>query len=532
MRRSGRTDGATLTKIALARAVRTQEGTEQTRILGLIRPFLADANPNVAEAAILALGVVGHFTAAAPLVELLEDTEVGRRLIGRGEVPYRSRAFAAYALGLTGARTSNEDVRRYAVHNLAAAVRDDQGRWKDLGVACVLGIGMIPLTDRNEDPAESDGTLPPSASRVGQLRFLQGLFENTFEDKLTRAHAADAVGRLFTSLSAPRREHLKPWIAAPFLAAIGRGGEGTRETLESAVVALGSIGDDDEDPTDRAIRKALIRLEDLHRDREARNLALLSLARTAARPGIGESPGGGLATVQRQLRTQFTHGQTAVRPWAVLSMGVLARGLAVRGIDPPSGFAEVMRAALLSTDSPGESGAYCIAAGLLGDPRTADHIRRHLVKTKNDAVRIYAAMGLALLPAPASAEDIDKLLVEASHRPALVESLAVAKALLDDREAVHEIAEHLANAQSLDGKKAFLYALGRIGDVRAIDPLATMVARPTVPAEVRAAAITALGMVVEPEILPWPSIVATGVNVFAPTETLLSGEETGILDRR
>ncbi|MEW6072912.1 MAG: hypothetical protein AB1726_10030 [Planctomycetota bacterium] len=519
--------------LALARAARNLPDEERIRLAGLILPHLRDANFDVAEAAVLGLGILGHFTAAAPLAEILGDTPAGRELVGGGEVPYRTRAFAAYALGLLGAREGNEDVRRFAVHHLARATREDRGRWKDLEVASVLALGMVPLADEGEELGEA-GVLAPaaSASRVGELCFLLEVYENPAGDRLARAHAADALGRLFATLAPPRREHLKEAIAVPLLGAVRRGLDPEREILQSTVLALGSIGDDDEDPPDREIRRALLHIEEVHRDRDAASFALLSLARTTARAGIGKNPGGGLPAVRGQLITTLVRGESDQRPWAALAMGVLAHGLRARGADVPPEFAAAVRAALRTTSSPQETGAYCLAAGLLGDASAVELLERHLGKTRNEAVRSYAGLGLGLVPAPEMAGAVGEALVEAAHRPSLVEFLALAKALLDDRQAVHEIAALLDAAQSLDGKQAFLLALGRIGDVRSIDPLVAMIRRPTVPAEVRAGAIRSLGMVVEPEPIPWPAVAALGVNFRAPTETLFSDDEKSLLESR
>jgi HEAT repeat protein len=517
---------------ALARTVRSQDPAEQLRVLALIRPHLSDAGAEVSESATLALGVVGHFTTASLLTDLLLDTDAGRRAVGRGEVPYRTRAFAAYALGLLGLRAENEDVRRFAVHHLARSLEPEQGRWQDLQVASAIAIGMIPLTDRGEELIEAESVLPPSASRAGQIRFLLDIFEDDASDKLLRAHAAGAVGRLFASMSPPRREKLKAEVSASLLQAIGRGGDESREVLQSAVLSLGSIGDDDDDPADREIRRALMRVGDLHRDRDARNFALLSLGRIGAREGVGKSPGSGLAGVQRLLVTQLIRGPGIVRPWAALAMGVLAEGLAVRDLPPPPEFCSAVRSALRGNDSPQEAGAFCLAAGMLGDPGAVPLLLRHLQKTRNPIIRSDAAIGLALLPAREATDEIEQALEEAVHRPTLVESLAVAKALLGEQQAVHEIAAQLSSAQSMESKRATLIALGRIGDVRAIEPLAEAVRRPTLPSELRAAAICALGMVAEPDPLPWPTLFAMGTNFVAATETLYSSDERGVLNAR
>ena len=126
-----------------------------------ITTHLSSSNQEIAETAALALGVLGDPASAATLVDVLSDTERGRKLVGREQVPLRTRAFAAYSLGLLGREVRNPDVRRYVVHHLIAALSADATPSADVGVACVLALGIVPL----DVVVASAPDAPASASR-------------------------------------------------------------------------------------------------------------------------------------------------------------------------------------------------------------------------------------------------------------------------------------------------------------------------------------------------------------------------------
>ncbi|MCZ6596023.1 MAG: hypothetical protein O7B99_00125, partial [Planctomycetota bacterium] len=74
-------------------------------------------------------------------------------------------------------------------------------------------------------------------------------------------------------------------------------------------------------------------------------------------------------------------------------------------------------------------------------------------------------------------------------------------------------------------------ALGRIGDRRAVEPLADFIASRRGTKGARAAAIAALGQVAEPEPRPWKMPLASGLNWAAASATLYDPLGRDILDQ-
>jgi HEAT repeat protein len=133
------------------------EGANGSAVVDAIRPFLADANQELAESAALALGILADERSVFVLADLLSDTAAGRRARGANQVDLRTRAFAAFGLGLVGSRTQKEDVRRFYVSRLSAALVLDETASRDLAVACAICLGLVPLVIA---PRGASGAMP------------------------------------------------------------------------------------------------------------------------------------------------------------------------------------------------------------------------------------------------------------------------------------------------------------------------------------------------------------------------------------
>ena len=104
--------------------------------------------------------------------------------------------------------------------------------------------------------------------------------------------------------------------------------------LQSCALALGVIGDSDEDPTDKAIRAALMRVKDDLSDQQVRNFALIGLAQASGRPGHGAGdPIYGVNTKDKKensrtfLLGELGKGKSAVKPWSGIAIAVMEREL-------------------------------------------------------------------------------------------------------------------------------------------------------------------------------------------------------------
>ncbi|MEE8468055.1 MAG: HEAT repeat domain-containing protein, partial [Planctomycetota bacterium] len=165
--------------LALAKIGDPPAGPKQ--LSALFSGYLTHGNQEVHETAAIALGILGESDAAPLLQDLMLDTSAGRRAMGRGKVPVRTRAFAAYGLGLIGYRSDAQAVKRFVVHHLARAIALGEQPTRDLIVAAVISMGIVQLdslpphsaTDQTDEP-----TLRVSSSREGQIEFLLGLWDD------------------------------------------------------------------------------------------------------------------------------------------------------------------------------------------------------------------------------------------------------------------------------------------------------------------------------------------------------------------
>src|SRR5262245_11661580 len=101
--------------VALAKIGDRGDPAESARLEAAISRFLGDSNQEIRETAAVALGILGNPRSIPVLAHLAWNTEEGRKLAEGSEVDYRTRSFAAYGLGLIGARTGSEIDRQLVV---------------------------------------------------------------------------------------------------------------------------------------------------------------------------------------------------------------------------------------------------------------------------------------------------------------------------------------------------------------------------------------------------------------------------------
>lgn len=495
--------------LALAKIGDPPDGPLETA--ALLRPYLAHSNQEVHESAAIALGILAQPDAAPLLADLMMDTTAGRAVAGRKEIPQRTRAFAAYGLGLVGARADAEAVRRFAVHELArAAVADAPSR--DLAVAAIVSLGLVRLDGAGPHGGGGDGLPRVSASREGQLQFLLALWRGGDLDDRTRAHLPVPLTRLADGADASCKRALIEELAA----AVAPRSKEPAVVRHGALLALGRIADDDLDPEDRAARAALAGATE-GGDRLGRNLALLGLARAAARKGtgpVGEVP----AEVRARLLRHLSRGSTTERPWAALALGLLEHGNAATG-QPP---AEDARRALhdaFGGASPMEQGALAIALGLVRhEPAEGDLIQH--TTTGDENVRGYAATALGLMECARAAPTLADVVARSTYQPGVLREAAIALALLGDKSAVPLLVQRLDAAERMFEQVSLTSALGFIGDARSVAPLVAILRNESRSDTTRAFAAVALGMICDKESLPWNSAIAEDVLWWQAPPTL------------
>jgi HEAT repeat protein len=504
-----------------------------------IAPHLAHANQEVAETAAIALGILGDPGQVELLREVLEARVEALRERGlelRSAPSERTRAFAAYGLGLVGQRHDGP-VRERIVGVLGRWLRERRPSvaQDDLPVACVVALGLVPLPT---DPF----CLPPVAavprpermcSFEEQVQWLLCMLEDPHEDARVRAHVPVALARLFDSPQG-RRSVLRRRVGERIAARLSSASDEHVDVRHGCAIALGHLlTAGPEDAQGRALLRALE--GELH-DPALSCLAWISLARASCRPGFDAEPfealGAGPDGTRTFLIERLAAAGSAQRCYAALALGLVERGADEAGVERAERSLRALRSALEVAGSPDEIGAFATALGLARDRGASEGLRQALERTSEAQARGHVAVALGMVGDEGSTPRLRELVRSSRFQPALVRQAALALGLLGDKEVVPLLLGMLARAPSLSSQAALASALGLIGDARSLDGLMAMARERGQRTDLaRAFAAVALGMCADKEQLPWNSRLASDANFRAVTSTLHAPETgKGILD--
>ena len=520
-----------------------------------IKPFLADSNQEIKETAGLALGILASDDPAnlEILTALVNDkAEILRnnhKVQITERITDRSRAFAAYGLGLLGYKAKDE-TRKQIVDTLVKLVDGEARKMatRDLAVACISSVGLIALPVDEAamatplDPKKDPPKVTEIKSRFDQIVWLMGLFKDEQGlNFLVRAHVPQAVARLLSDLPADSAgaANLRNYAAAVFMEDVRKLSKAKNEVQASCAIALGQLGDADDQPLDVAIRKALMEAkEELASNVMAKHFAAIALAQCSSRPGTGANPMFAVDpknkdNSRKYLLETFSKAKGVYRPWVALALGVLERGVTDNNkgmlISPDT--ATVLRGALGEAKSPPEVGAYAIAMGIMRDSGGKEVLIEKLEKVGDDGAKGFLSIGLGLINDRESIERIQAIVKKSQYRPELLKSAAIALGMLGDKELVKELIAMLENATGLAPQAAISSALGFIGDKNSVDPLIAMLKDKQKTESARGFAAVALGIVADKEDLPWNAKISVNINYFANTASLTNpAQGTGILD--
>jgi len=499
-----------------------------------IFPFLARGNQEIAETAALSLGILGGEGSAPILAELLFDSERGQELVRSSRVPLRTRAFAAFGLGLVGHRTADAELRRVIAAHLIDVLEGPDHATHDLKAAAISALGIVPIEVRPNAPragrwGRSDASTPHVISRRTQIAYLLGWLDPREMRRQHRAwqvqaHAPAALARLLPG--AP--DAVKEPVVRALMAPLRPYSKAEAEIQQGCVIALGEIGDADLDETDAAIRE---RLEGAlgFGDARARRFALIALGQIGGRPGGGDAALAGAPDCSKVLLETLARGASGLRPWAALGVGILGRALIDVGDPSSTGLAESLLAAARGSRRPQEVGAYSLALGVQRHAQGGELLLEKLREFSGDEARGHISVALGLLRERKAIGPITELVRESEYRPELLSHAAVGLGLMGDKDVVGELIEMLRSARGTASQASCATALGIVGDVRSIDPLLEMLGEGALTETARAFAAVALGSVCEKEDLPWNAKLAVGANYLAATPTMV-GEGRGVLE--
>lgn len=499
-------------------------GQEQQIMVDIFKKFLSSNDQEVAETALLAFGILADQEGIPVLVDFFEDTDNARKLAGgKREIPHRSRTFAAYGLGLIGARSVDADVRNKVQGTLLKFLENDGSKraaQKDLRVATIVALGLV------EDPERK------------AVAALQKYFDdNRKKEEIICAHVPNAIARLLSKAPANERgAYVQQMIAE--LAEKGRSGD--KEMRASMAQAIGMLTRAD----DSFAKKAVEVIQDKIENELSKNnlLAYFGMIAIGQIAGSGE-PG---SDFEKFLLTkaQAAGGKVMTRAWAALSLGVEGFDQINRKVPvtPNPKVGETLVNMVQEIKDAEQLGAYAIAIGLLKYQPGAAQLTRLLGSVKSDEYRGYFATALGLMGEKESVKQIQELVKNSVRRPELLRECAIALGLLSDKSIVPNLLKIMSDKENktLAVQAAVATALGYVGDHRAVEtkdpkdltlPRMLRDANKELSAESRAFAAVALGLVCDKEDFPWNFKVSTDLNYTATVETLNDqGTQTGILN--
>ena len=433
--------------------------------LPLLQAALSDKHPQVVESAALGLGLLGRREAIPVLCHLLDDDSEGRRAVRRpAGVPYRTRGFAALALGLV------DDVS--VIPALLDAADPSRGEaHRDIAVCAVEAIGLLGSKASSAVATLEDHGRKPSVNEY------------------VRSQAVLALGKIGVSSSVPLLRRCLRDRSLP--------------VRVSATIALGRIPIEPGDlaPTASHLRHVVRKGSDLLQ----RNLACISLGRI----------GGPLAI--KTLKQVVAHESGSLRAFGALGLALHARA------KTDSSVVAMLRSGMSKARENSLRSALTIALGIVSDGASGEAIEQMVFGRGDDSLRAYGAVALGMLQRRDAAPALRKLLEgDAKRDPDFVRAIATSLGLLGDAEAVPILVRTLEEGTTEYVKSAAAVALGQIGDRRSVAPLAR-VALDTKRATdlTRAQAIVALGMIAESGSLPELSRLRADSNYRHAVEVIM-----------
>jgi len=502
-------DVATACLVALGKIGRDAPGLDLEQLLAA---QIARDDQEVRETAVLALGIAGRPAALAPLLALLRDDAAGRRLVARTEVGGRTRAFAAYALGLLGAR-SGELATRQQVHDaLWPLLQDRHLRDRDLRVAAISALGILCGGPQGERTAGKRLVWQTVEELLGFLALDLGA-----GDELVQAHAPIAIARLLGRGTSDLHQKCK----ARFTALLADRDRRGHWITQSAAIALGGLAVPAEaHAEDGAVAAALQQHWERGRDRLARYFGAIALGRI-----------GGAANRDWLLRTYAGCHKSTERPWVGLALGLGAAGAGRDGAGKADAVvADLLLADLKDSPSQDVQGALAVALGLTGHQAAVPAVLRLLGQNEgNERLAGHLCSALGLLGDRAAAPALLAVLERSARRPFLLLQAAQALGRLGDVEAAQRLVGGMQEAESTAVLAALAVAIGQIGDRRSIEPLVVMAGDAELTKIARSFVAAALGGVGDKDPLRWNLPFLRDGNHAAAVDTLTNGS-TGVLD--
>ncbi len=465
----------------------------------------ARAAPIVRESAAFAVGLLRRSDPEHRFEAALLDG-VRERLLGAiddRQVPVRTRAFAVLSLGMLGDQpyaTPYSKDGRLVVRALWQRLGRPYAR-RDVPMAILTALGQQP-------PAGV-----PDAVHEGLRRMVVGKSVHGRRwDGIERGHALTTALRL----GGPDRHALLQRVLC-------RARE-DREVRRAAFLAMGVVAEDLTAEERVETAKAALQALKKARDPLSKGVGHLALGHLLG----ADLRAGSVAVlvrtgVARRLLSEARSGANTTRGFSVLALA-----LGMRGVESAeklvTGFLEEGQAVLLrelerEVSDPDLRAAYAVAVGLAGLADAREPLLAIVGERKLDPqLRGHAAVSLGWLGAPGP--DLERALHLALADPADLElrrQAALGLALLGGRGAANQLLRQLRTGKTERLLAQVVVALGRLGDLTAVEPLKVYAADAGRSELAQSLAVVALGLLVDPE--PRPSLLRLTTSSFYPGRT-------------
>ncbi|MBL8856951.1 MAG: HEAT repeat domain-containing protein [Planctomycetes bacterium] len=449
-------------------ALRTAIAQARRSAVPLFERALSDSDANVRSTAAIALGRVGGGPAVEKLLKLLEDPNVDVRhkaILALGATATAEAVLPLLSIARHGSLDENSRSRISPVARPFAIVALGLGRRHDFDDRIDVEIAKI-IQDRTRSDREPIGvaalmyqTLAPSKELA---RYALAMAKDDDESPSVRCRAVESLRTSNDDATLSEMQH--------FLS-------GSRLDLRrSAALALGEF-------QNSLALPALMTAFELEAEPLTRGFILIS---------IGKQGG---PKAQEYLTKVLEKGESGMRRWAALGLGIEARDMA--DFDVAGRLARTIREAQSREKNQDGMGAYWLASGLARDENARLSIRNALETASDARQRLYAASALALLGGEASLEVLrTRLKLEAQDmvRVGIADALGVMGAA-QDAKAILDMLMNL-NQSRLQGQAAS--AMAANGSADALMALTELARIETGSSVRRAAAIEGLGMILAP----------------------------------
>ncbi len=482
-------------------------------VTDLYKKFLRSGDQEIAETSALAFGVLQDASAYPILIALAEDSKEGRSLTSKPNgVPARTRAFAIYGLGLLGSATADATLQSQIGDRLWKLLLSDQSSFKDLKVACVISMGVIPYQD----------------SSVPVDRLLAYLNDGN-HDTLVRAHCPSSIAKILAEVA--QNDPANPQIrqSVESFAAYCTGRQVPNELVQSCVYAMGMLVNRSAEFPIAQAYDAIVKVSQNSKNRQAKKFTAISMAHLGAQTSDGPYREKAIKFLLENMRT----GKSGYDAWCALGLGVMSFYALERNEAMPSVIERNVLAAFNEERNPQRRGAYAISLGLMRAETAKEDLRQAIYNNRDESFQGYACLGLGMIGAREYKDFLVEMVTSNVRKPDLLKQASIALGLMRDK----EVSKQLIRLIQPDGDRkpslavlsAAATAIGFIGDKSSVEPLVKTMADTKMTPLARAFAAIALGAVADAYELPWNSIYSRDLNYRASVQTL-TNQASGILD--